>query len=410
MKILFLSNFYPPYVIGGYEALCLEVVEGLAGRGYETVVLTSIYGVDQEVSEAKVHRLLTLEGDLHFYRNREAWSYHLKHQRNLSHLRRFILEEMPDIIFIWGMWNLSKYLAQEVEQLMGSRVVYYLANPWPIERNMHQAYWDSPVKTRTRSLLKQMLSIPVRLYLRNEWKRVHLHFEHALCCSSALRDQLINAGVTLQNPLVIYEGINLDPYLAQAEFRNHEDRDRPLTLVFVGILAEHKGVHTAIEALNWLSAEEREHVRLAILGKGHPHYQERLQRLVHQSQLSDCVSFYAPIPRSELPAFLGNFDVLLLPSIWSEPLARIMQEGLASGMVVIGSANGGTAETISHGENGLLFTPGDANDLAQQIRRLLDDLSLRRSLSENGKRTAVERFDIDRMVSEIECYLKELQR
>ena len=51
---------------------------------------------------------------------------------------------------------------------------------------------------------------------------------------------------------------------------------------------------------------------------------------------------------------------LLLPSIWEEPLARIMQEGLAAGMVVIGAATGGTKEIIVHGENGLLFPAADA--------------------------------------------------
>ena len=50
----------------------LEVVEGLAARGHETVVLTSMYGVDHEVIEENVHRLLALEGDLQFYQNRRC--------------------------------------------------------------------------------------------------------------------------------------------------------------------------------------------------------------------------------------------------------------------------------------------------------------------------------------------------
>ncbi|MCK6538987.1 MAG: glycosyltransferase family 4 protein, partial [Anaerolineales bacterium] len=137
-------------------------------------------------------------------------------------------------------------------------------------------------------------------------------------------------------------------------------------------------------------------------------YEERLRNLVSQYQLSDLVTFHAPIPRSELPEFMGGFDVLLLPSIWAEPLARIMQEGLACGMVVVGSANGGTAETIVHGENGLLFRAGDAADLARQVKRLLDDPSLRRSLAEGGRRTAEEKFDVNRLIENLETYLKKV--
>ncbi len=158
MKILFLSNLYPPHVIGGYEALCQEVVEGLAKRGHRVSVLTSTYGYDGEVSEENVHRLLSLEGNLQFYKMKAAWSYPLKRKRNLDHLRRTIAAEQPDIVFIWGMWNLSKSLAHEAEKLMGSHVVYYLANPWPIEANMHQAFWDAPATSFAKNIAKKTLA------------------------------------------------------------------------------------------------------------------------------------------------------------------------------------------------------------------------------------------------------------
>ena len=405
MKILFLSNLYPPYVIGGYEALCQEAVDGLAKRGHEVCVLTSTYGVERPISEGNVHRLLSLESDLQFYQIKDGWSYPRRKQRNLEHLNWLIHQEQPDIVFIWGMWNLSNSLAYEAEKRMRSRVVYYLANPWPIEANMHQAFWDAPARTPVKSIMKKLAWLPARLALRAEWEHVPLQFEHAPCCSAAQRDQLLEAGVPLKDAPVIYEGVELKNYLVQADKRTYENRDDPLSLVFVGILAEHKGVHTTIEALKQLSAEERKRVRLTILGKGHPTYEARLRELVMQFQLSDTVTFHAPIPRAELPEFLGKFDVLLLPSIWAEPLARIMQEGLACGMVIIGSANGGTAETIVHGENGLLFPAGDATELAEQVKRLLDNPSLQRSLAKAGRCVAEERFDIHKMVDALESYL-----
>lgn len=408
MNILFLSNLYPPHVIGGYEALCQEAVEGFAKRGHQVSVLTSIYGYDGRVSEGNIHRLLALEGDLQFYKMKDAWSYPQKQQQNLDHLRHLIADEKPDIVFIWGMWNLSKRLAWEAEKLMGSRVVYYLANPWPIEANMHQAFWDAPATSPIKNLAKKIVRIPARVLLRDEWRKISLQFENAPCCSAAQRDQLLEAGVPLKDAPVIYEGVDLRNYLAEAEKRTYENKDGSLSLVFVGILAEHKGVHTTIEALKHLSVEERKRIRLTILGKGHNQYEGRLQKLVNQHKLSDVVTFHAPILRSELPEFLGRFDVLLLPSIWSEPLARIMQEGLACGMVVVGSATGGTAETIVHGENGLLFQADDAAGLAEQMKLLLDDPSLRRQLAESGRKLAEERFDINKMVAELEIYLKEV--
>jgi glycosyltransferase involved in cell wall biosynthesis len=407
MKILFLSNLYPPHVIGGYESLCMEVVEGLAKRGHSVTVLTSTYGYDRECVQGNIHRLLTLEGDLQFYKMKDAWTYPQRNQRNLDHLRRLIAEQTPDIVFIWGMWNLSNRLAQEAEKLMGSHVVYYLANPWPIEANMHQAFWDAPATSFAKSIAKKALRIPARMILHEEWEKAPLRFEHAPCCSAAQRDQLLKAGVPLQNAPVIYEGVDLNVYLAQAQKRTHQS-DGVLSLLFVGILAEHKGVHTAIEALNQLPEGKRKRVHLTILGKGHETYTEKLHNLVEEYQLSEYVTFQPPIPRSELPEFLGRFDVLLLTSIWAEPLARIMQEGLASGMVVIGSATGGTAETIVSGKNGLLFKAGNAIELAHHIDHVLVKPLFRHTLADGGVQTAKQRFDINVMVDKLEQYLEQV--
>ncbi len=408
MKILFLSNFHPPYQIGGYEMLCEEVAQALARRGHTITILTSTHGVGREIIEGHVHRVLTLESDLDFYKVRRAWLYPLFRNRNLRRLRSLVTAFQPDIVFIWGMWSLSKLLAAEAERLLGSRVVYYLANPWPIEPNMHQAYWDDPARQPGRELAKRILRVPAQLLLRSEWRPVPLQFRHAPCCSQALRDQLLDAGVPLQHAPVIYEGIDLAPYLAQADRRNGSGQAEPLSLLFVGILAPHKGVHTTIEALAHLPPAKRQLTRLTILGTGHPQYEAHLKSLVDTHGLARHVSFHQPIPRSDLPEFLGRFDVLLLPSTWEEPLARIMQEGLASGMVVVGSATGGTREIIVDGDNGLLFPPGDAPRLAAQLERLMADSSLRRRLAARGQHTATEKFDINQMVDNIETYLEQV--
>jgi len=427
MNILVISNYFPPHHIGGYGMLCLEVVNGLLARGHQVTVLAGMHGVKTATVEGHIHRRLTLESDLYYYQPRSALTYPWVKQRNLAILRELVAQNKPDIIFIWGMWALSKEVAGAAEELLPGRVVYYLANPWPIDPNLHRSYWDAPANAPLSTLAKRLVRLGVRVWLRDEWKPFALRYEHALCCSAALRDQLLEAGVRLQRAPVIYEGIDLAPYLAQpdrqraavahtAPMERHwtggiglaepaQAAPAPLTMLFVGTLAEHKGVHTILEALARLTPTQRGQVQVTILGSGHPHYEARLQELVEQHQLHATVTFHAPIPRAELPAFLGNFAVLLLPSIWEEPLARIMQEGMASGMVVVGAATGGTKEIIRSGENGLLFPGGDAPALAAQISALLADPAHREQLAKQGRQDATALFAIERMVAEIESYL-----
>lgn len=430
MKILVLTNYYPPHHIGGYGMLCLEVVNGLRARGHEVTVLSGKHGVTADTVEGHVHRRLTLESDLYYYQIRSAWRYPFAKEQNFAILHEFVATHQPDLIFIWGMWALTKDLAQRAEQLLPGRVAYYLANPWPIDPNLHQRFWDEPATTPLRQLAKMTLRLPARLWLRAEWQKTPLQFQHALCCSIALRDQLRNANTPLQQAPVIYEGIDLGPYLAQEPFRmwhgitNGSGNGQvqangngvhtyptpaqpPYRLLFVGTLSEHKGVHTTVEALALLRPAERAPFHLTILGSGHPHYEERLRNLVKTHQLAAWVAFHKPIPRSELPAFLGHYQVLLLPSIWEEPLARIMQEGLAAGMVVIGAATGGTKEIIVHGENGLLFPAADGAALADCLRLLVADPTLALQIAATGRQTAIEKFAITRMVEDIERYLAE---
>jgi len=402
MKILILSNFYPPHHIGGYGMLCMEVAEGLANHGHTFKVLTSQHGVDNPTVDGHIYRFLSLESDIHFYKPGQGLRYPSAKRRNLAYFHQLITSYQPDLIFIWGMWSLSKELAAEAERIFGSRVIYYMANPWPIEPNMHQVYWDEPAHKLTRRPAKMAMRIPARILLRDEWKSVPLQFEHAPCCSEALRTQLLEANVILQDAPVIYEGIDLALYLAQSDQRPISQR---LRLLFVGILAKHKGVHTIIEALTLLSPTQLAQTELTIVGSGHPEYEAYLRKLVVDNDLSEYITFHPPIPRSELPAMLGEFDVLLLPSTWEEPLARIMQEGLASGAVVVGSATGGTKEIIINEENGLLFPAENSRGLANALNQLMDDPNLRRKLAENGRQTAIEKFDIVRMVREINSYI-----
>lgn len=403
MNILVITNFFPPYIIGGYELLCQDVANSLKERGHTITILTSNYGLKSSAIDDHVYRFLNLEADIDYYRIRDAWLYPRKSNNNVHHLRNLIAKHQPDVVFIWGMWSLSKPIAEEAEMLMGSRVVYYLANPWPIQPNMHVAYWDSPENGLIGKIVKPVIRVPARVILRKEWKPYHLRFEHAPCCSIALRDQLLAAGIPLQDAPIIYEGINLDSYVRSQ--RENTNQKLTLALLYVGILAPHKGVHTAIEAISLLAPNIRSNIRLTILGAGQPGYESRLHNMVSENNLGDYIAFKNPIPRTELPEFLSQYDVLLLPSIWEEPLALIMQEALANGLVVVGTMTGGTKEIILDGDNGMLFPAGDSTILARKINLLVNDPGMRLSLAKNGQATAEAKFNIHRMVDELEAYL-----
>jgi len=74
-----------------------------------------------------------------------------------------------------------------------------------------------------------------------------------------------------------------------------------------------------------------------------------------------------------------------------ETLGNVVLEALASGLPVVGVAEGGTLENVRDGVNGVLCTPGDVGSFAQGIRRIVSDDGYRRTLATNARSWAEER-------------------
>ena len=409
MQLLFVTNLYPPYHISGYEMLCQEAATQLAARGHQVNVLTSTYGVTGQPAEPNVYRRLSLDSDRYYYRLRDLMRHWGIRRSNYLAVKQAVAGLSPEVVVIWGMWNLSRRVAAWTEALAGPRVVYFLADVWPGEPSPHEAYWDGTANSLAGRVFKRALRGPVRLALRAEWRPYRLRYQHVVTSCQFTRDALLKAGLPLDHCQVIYEGIDPAPYQVAAMRREPCPNDGQLRVVFVGTLAAHKGAHTAVEALGCLKERgAASSIHLTILGAGHPVYEAHLHRLVDQWSLESQVSFHRPIPRSELPEFLSRFDALVMPSVYQEPLARISQEAMAAGLVLVATLTGGTKEILVDGQNGLVFDPENAPELANRLTTLAHDAGLRQRLARQGWETVSRRFTISRMVGELENYLSQV--
>jgi glycogen(starch) synthase len=404
MRSLGLSNFFPPARPGGYTQWCHEVAEGLAGRGHTIGVLTSCHEqAKAPAGERNIYRLLHLEGDLTYYKPVHFFTkWKEQHRENLAVLERIVREFVPDLLFVWGMWALSKSLPALAEELLPGRVVYYLSDYWPTAIDMHTKYWQLPTQRWFTRLPKRTLS-KIAMAVIADAGRPDLKFEQVICVSARVRDLLVEAGLPIQHARIIHGGTDVDRFLS---VRKQNYRCGPLKLLYAGQLVQHKGVHTAIEAMGRLvNLRGIDQIHLTLVGAGHPDYEAFLRDLVELERLDEYVTFHGPVSKDQVPAIFQQFDVLVFPSIYEEPLARITQEAMASGLVVVGTTTGGTQEILRDGETGLTFAPEDADGLADQVARLITDPDLGCRLAHAGRQAVLENFTLDRMVNEIEAYL-----
>jgi len=414
MRILFLTNFYLVHGSGGEGQSCQQVVEGLKQRGHTTLVLTSMHGTNNVPVEAEgTYQSLYLEMDLvplrhsiTFFTKRKAREKH-----NLQVFERVLQQFDPDIIFIWGMWNLPNSLPAFAEATYPHKVVYRFATYWPTLPSQHEFYWRTPGRNWYSWLPKQVLGQIALAMLTKQAQQAPLTFRHAICVSAAVRDVLVEAGVPVSHARVIRTGLDLEHYLNSGKQNQPHHKDQNLNLLYAGRIYPEKGIDTVIKAMiTLLHSQGKREIRLSLAGSGSVEYENQLRQLVNQAGLTDYVSFLGWVQPEEMPELLRKFDVLVLPSIWPEPFARVVLEGMVSGLVVIATPTGGTTEILTDGENGLLFAAGDAEDLAQKIICLATDPKLRRRLALAGQQTVIERFTKTKMMDEIESYLQEVFR
>jgi len=408
MRILVITNYYSPVELGGWEQLTCNVVAELINRNHEVQVLTSNYLKEQiKKSEPDVNRALYLESyDPQKYHPNYTLIHRLQEKENIQTLTKLEESFKPDIIYINGMWNLPHSLAKRAEELTPGRVVYYIASYWPTEQDAHTAYWSTPANKSWREVPKNFLASVVKKTLINSTPRSHLDFELVLCVSAYVQDYVVEqVGVPKERTRVVHNGIELDLFRAN-QLRPH---DGNLKLLYAGRLSPDKGVHTILESLGMLRKENPNlPIQLSIYGSATSDYQSRLEGLITEHKLGGVVHFKGVVPREEMPAVFAEHEVLLFPSIWSEPLARIIQEAMACGLVVIGTSTGGTREILQDGVNGLIFTAGDARMLANKILQITSDEELRSEIGLAARCTVEKEFSLDRMVDEIEESFKHL--
>ncbi len=411
MRILFLTNFYPPHELGGQGRSCQQVVDGLRGRGHEAAVLTSMHGVGNEpVAADGVYRWLYLEMDftpwsnaLSFFRERKQRERH-----NLQAFRKIVGDFQPDVVFIWGMWNLFHSLPALAEADCPGRVVYRFAEYWPTLPSQYKLYWMAPGR-RWYSRLPKWVMRQVALLMMGDTRRTPLRFEHAICVSAATRAELVQAGVPVANARVIHTGLDLAAYLNGAGQEERPAGDGGLRLLYAGRLTAEKGIETALEAMAELVLKRGlENVRLDIAGDGNPEYTARLHGRTAQLGVEQQVTFLGRVPAEKMPGLMRRADVLVAPSNWAEPLARVILEGMACRTAVVATALGGTPEIVSDGQDGLLFPAGDSLALAEKLALLAADDGLRRRLAEAGHQTVTERFALQTMLDQVEGYLAEV--
>ncbi len=210
---------------------------------------------------------------------------------------------------------------------------------------------------------------------------------------SVLQDMKNNLPVSGARCELLYPGVAEIPRLDCPELRHRLGlSDHKFTVAVFGRIEHDKGQHVLVNAMKQLLTQGVE-LQAFIAGPiMDQEYYAALQQDILASGLRSHVLTSGFI--NDTMVSMQCFDVVVLPT-YNEAFGLVLIEAMNAGAAVIGANVGGVPEIIHHGHNGLLFEPGEAQELASLITSLLRDPHLRKRLVENGKQTVRKKFNED---------------
>ena len=172
------------------------------------------------------------------------------------------------------------------------------------------------------------------------------------------------------------------PRLRSEALRKKMGLGREKLLLFVGRMVEEKGLNELSEAA-LLLRKQGYRFHLAFAGDGP--YRKVMEKRLPQDH------YFGFIQGEELSELYASSDLFVFPST-TETFGNVVLEAFASGLPVVGAAQGGSLDLVKPGANGLLAKPLDAKDLAGKVKHLLDRPKTLSRLGRGALRSAA-RFD-----------------
>ena len=216
-----------------------------------------------------------------------------------------------------------------------------------------------------------------------------------VCISEFHRRFYLEQGARPEQCFIAYCGI--DPAWFHPPEKLRAPAMQPYRVLASGRLVEKKGLAILIDACKLL-ADRGEQFECVIGGNGP--LEAQLKARITRLGLADRVSVTGQtLLQEKIIDFMHGGDVYVLPCVWAadgdvDGLPQMLMEAMACGLPAISTRLVGIPDLIGHQQTGLLVTPGDVNELADAIARLMNDRPLAQQLAVAGRQWVHQRFDL----------------
>lgn len=408
MKLLFVSNGFPPRGQWGTEFYTHQLVLGLRDAGHEVAVMHPVrdgaqprYRLERSTGDQDVPVFLLHNPGDPSKRFESSYADPVVEER----FREVLEQWQPDLVhFTYLLWGLSIGLPRVAREAGVARVAtltdYGLLchRGQMFDADLKRCEGPHPPAVCARCVRKPSVHdlpllprlakhavagslaavggagqvvVEADLQAREAASRAALdELQYLIAPTQVLADAFQRKGVDAERMVVECYSIDPEPYAAARPAPAKE----PVIFGFFGQFTPHKGLHVLFDAVELLSRRLPESVEpweVRLYGKPaggrNQLYAQKLFKRDLGSRLIVGPSFSPP----EAPRVLAPLHALILPSLWDENAPLSCLQARAAGVPVLASDVAGIAEVIRHGEHGLLFPPGDSASLADAMREVI---------------------------------------
>jgi glycogen(starch) synthase len=397
MRLLVISDLYPPVAFGGYERECATVVRHLATT-HDVRVLTSDKDREGRCEPSITRELPSIWGR----RKREIPHSPIVAARGAAVTRRVLEEFRPDLVYVWGVQTISHSpLAVIAER--GVPTAYRFCVPFSTQVYAGDRFFRylGPPSARRGGAWGALMRLANRLPpLRFDAQRP------ARASIAWVSDALRFARPVSRAVEPVLER-TIWPATQQAErlaVLPRRPTGRP-TFAYIGRVVPDKGPEIAYRALAALRDHHGIDADLLVAGWCPPEVRASLDGLAGELGIAGRITMRGQLEGSELDAVYQQADVVLVPSLVWEGLGLVAIEAALARAPVVASRVGGLPEALRDRRDALLFPPGDAGACASALAETLRDESATARRVDSAFQRAREEFSVDRYLARTESFL-----
>ncbi|MCK5322187.1 MAG: glycosyltransferase family 4 protein [Candidatus Aenigmarchaeota archaeon] len=370
MKILMLNHEFPPYGGGAGHAMS-NFSRELVKEGHDISVLTSKYSGDksyEEIDGVKVYRVFSFRKSIH-----ESSSVGIILYLFFGFIayRRILKNEKFDRVYAFFSVpsGLIAYIGKKLYDvdyavlLRGSDVPGFDSHKWNV----------------VYSLFKSLI---IRI-----WKNAVIVVPNSYALGELARESL---DIKYK---IVYNGIDINKFYPVRTERKH--KGQKIRLISVSRIIKRKGFQYLFRALSEISSRNSFDYELLIVGVGE--YQDTLESLAEDFEISDKIKFVGYVNNTKLVKLYNSSDIFVLPSL-AEGMSNSVLEAMACGLPLIVTDVGGSRELVDG--NGIVVAPKDSDALINALSSLATKSVLRDKMGCKSEEIAKKKFSWSRVTQD----------